>query len=278
MITRYIPFPDRRSYEFETIAYPAGEHQIRITDMSLKTVDRVVVEARITEQSHIIDLMLLYDALFGLNTRMDVDLHIPYLPFSRADRRFCEGDCHGLAVFAHLLRIFDTIRTLDAHSVAASELIPKMINVTPIPLVGRAVSHFKAKFGVEPLLLFPDKGAADRYGKLNLTGLFATKKRNPVTGKLEGFEVPETDMPLLVIDDICDGGGTFVGIAKELRKTNSKPVGLYVSHGIFSKGYDVLSGGLFDQLYTTNSFLQRPNESTIPVEVYDAFMCLSSVL
>jgi ribose-phosphate pyrophosphokinase len=59
-----------------------------------------------------------------------------------------------------------------------------------------------------------------------------------------------------VIDDLCDGGGTFIGIAQELRKAGiTQPLYLYVSHGIFSKGLEVLFQH-FDQIFTTNSFDQ----------------------
>ena len=54
------------------------------------------------------------------------------------------------------------------------------------------------------------------------------------------------------MDDICDGGGTFLGLADELRKRNAGPLHLAISHGIFSKGTEVLRQK-FDRLFTTDS-------------------------
>ena len=57
----------------------------------------------------------------------------------------------------------------------------------------------------------------------------------------------------LIIDDICDGGGTFIGLAKELKQKNAGDLYLAVSHGIFSKGLEALNT-YFTKLYTTDSF------------------------
>jgi ribose-phosphate pyrophosphokinase len=64
--------------------------------------------------------------------------------------------------------------------------------------------------------------------------------------------VPDTiNSAVLIVDDICDGGGTFIGIAKALPKDVKKY--LYVTHGIFSKGLRELTGH-FEHIYTTNSY------------------------
>jgi len=77
------------------------------------------------------------------------------------------------------------------------------------------------------------------------------KKRNLETGSLSGFVVPQDlgGRPTLIIDDICDGGGTFMGIAQEVY---ALPLGLYVTHGIFSRGFDKLKE-CFTRIYASDS-------------------------
>jgi ribose-phosphate pyrophosphokinase len=58
-------------------------------------------------------------------------------------------------------------------------------------------------------------------------------------------------MRCLIVDDICDGGATFVALARKLREAGAIEVSLFVTHGIFSKGKD-LEG--IDNIYTTGSF------------------------
>jgi ribose-phosphate pyrophosphokinase len=87
-----------------------------------------------------------------------------------------------------------------------------------------------------------------------------SKHRDPETGKFLGFEVPLIKTPkALIVDDICDGGGTFRGIAAKVREQQPGEVQmfLYVTHGIFSQG---LAGLLceFGAIYCTDSFPLKP--------------------
>jgi ribose-phosphate pyrophosphokinase len=45
---------------------------------------------------------------------------------------------------------------------------------------------------------------------------------------------------VLIIDDICDGGKTFLELGKKLKELGAKSVLLHVTHGIFSKGRDAM--------------------------------------
>ena len=56
---------------------------------------------------------------------------------------------------------------------------------------------------------------------------------------------------VLILDDICDGGGTFMLAGKELLKYKPNNLGLCITHGIFSKGVDTLKE-VFDEIYAYN--------------------------
>jgi ribose-phosphate pyrophosphokinase len=60
-------------------------------------------------------------------------------------------------------------------------------------------------------------------------------------------------MDCLIVDDICDGGRTFIELSKILKQKNCGKVYLVVTHGIFSAGLDVLKPH-FDGIFTTNSY------------------------
>ena len=87
---------------FEIFSYPAGEMQVRIKPMHVEAfsnADNITVTARITKPEHIVSLALLKSAIDGVPGSRTTTLVMPYLPFSRADRRFTQGDCDGMAVF-----------------------------------------------------------------------------------------------------------------------------------------------------------------------------------
>lgn len=92
----------------------------------------------------------------------------------------------------------------------------------------------------------------------------AQKHRDLRTGKItethielsKQFEILglDRDKPIniLVVDDICDGGRTFIELAKAIDKDLSDSnwkvkKHLYVTHGLFSKGKEVLSD--FEEVY-----------------------------
>ena len=89
-----------------------------------------------------------------------------------------------------------------------------------------------------------------------------SKKRDIKTGKLSGFTVYADDLEgntCVIVDDICDGGGTFNGLAQELKKKNCGKLILIVTHGIFSKGFEQLAKS-FDHVYSTASFTDIENQ------------------
>jgi len=277
---------------YEEIRYPAGETQVRIRPEMLTAVEmakRINVIARISNAQDIVSLLMLGSALEVTELANTIlRLVLPYLPYSRADRRFTRGDCFGFRAFSEMLvcAAFTTVHTLDVHNEqVAKGWVPTLVNHTPLAFVHKAIADFAARHDSNRLtVLFPDEGARARYvipghltsntGSIRLDVLHCEKKRDAATGKFLGFIVPDVDaaQPAIVIDDICDGGGTFLGIAGELQKQHgdwwtAASLGLYVTHGIFSKGFGELNER-FHHIYTTNSLPAKGPDKL--VTVYDA--------
>lgn len=256
------------SLAYEKFYYPAGEMQIRFHPDQLKRIakaDLLEVTATIKNADAIIELALVTDALKSSvkGLRKPPTLKLDYLPYGRADRRFVEGDCFGLKVFSQIISGlgYMAVETIDVHSPVAAEHLP-IKNIDPLPFIKRAIRVIGKN---DLTLLLPDKGAA-RY---NLKSFWSTKPivqadkiRDPQTGKLLGFTVPEIKTgKVLIVDDICDGGGTFIGIADAIDSSSEYSPGappdcagppykyLYTTHGIYSKGLDELRKR-FQKLFT----------------------------
>ena len=250
-----INYPEGAGTQFEMFRYPGGEVQVRLTPKQIEVLkcqplSEVHVQARI-KNGEIMTVVQLIDAIRSV-CQLDIKLILPYLPYSRADRRFIDGDCNGLQTFGRLLNTLVGVEivTLDVHSGQAAKYIRHFTDVSPKPIIDTVALSIPGRLGV----LLPDAGAA-RYGIK--THLQATKVRDPETGKLNGFVVPGKSQfdqldSVLIIDDICDGGGTFLGIADQM-KDYGLDLYLYVTHGIFSKGLTDLFKR-FKKIYTTDSF------------------------
>ncbi len=256
---------------YDAFQYPAGELQVRLRPEALKLAEgatSIRITAHLKSGDDLIRLALAKSAVDGLSGARNT-LVLPYLPYARADRRFVAGDCMGIQTFGRLLNAlhFDSVLTLDAHSAEAGEHISNLVDVSPMPLIERAIYKFaEGESGIT--VLFPDEGAAERYalpdrignnaGGVIIQTLNCKKKRDAATGKLSGFTVPAKKQfawsKALIVDDICDGGGTFVGIADALGGHTN--LGLYASHGIFSRGFADLRR-CFSRIYSTDSTNQQ---------------------
>jgi ribose-phosphate pyrophosphokinase len=271
-----INFPEDKTKKFEVINYPAGESQVRIVPSELKKIeaaDTILVTARTANGEGLIQLALLTDALNSVNTQARYILALPYIPYGRADRRFVDGDCFGLKVFGELIDAlaYNTVVTFDAHSSKAKRYISNLINISPISVIKGLMERLKTQHRAYPAIILPDKGALDRLGELTEIGspyhvYTCTKKRDVQTGKLLGFDVPKISEPYaLIVDDICDGGGTFIGIAGEIPETTQ--LYLFVSHGIFSQGTKKFFPR-FKDIFTTDSFVPKTDEGWLVLTIF----------
>lgn len=180
--------------------------------------------------------------------------HIPYLPAARADR----GTPFGAKVYANMINAagLDEVVVFDPHSPVAPSLVQNIRIVYSAEVLAEVLRE-AGETDSYSAVLAPDKGAVERASKaadaLGLPLFTATKTRDFDTGKLTSFEVPQLPRSgrILVVDDICDGGGTFRGLATAAGIGRDR-LGLWVSHGIFSGAAGELTGH-FAQIFTTDS-------------------------
>ena len=196
----------------------------------------------------------------------NIDLVMPYIPNARQDRVKTDEDVFTLKYFAELINglRFRSVTVLDPHSTVSKALIDRIIIRTP----KRYVEKVLERIGTDNLLLFyPDKGAMKRYsGLVQLPYAFGIKKRDWATGKIKGLDVAgETDAiagsRILIVDDICSKGGTFVHSAEKLKALGAGEIYLYVSHceDTILRGR-VLTDGLIDKVFTTDSIFTEQHE------------------
>jgi ribose-phosphate pyrophosphokinase len=150
---------------------------------------------------------------------------------------------------------FASVTVWDIHSDVSLALLNNVYNVHQRVFVGLVN-------WTNTVLIAPDAGAIKKTLEtskaLGLPMVRADKIRSVEDGSITGTTVYSEhigDKDFLIVDDICDGGRTFVELAKVLRPLTNGKIYLYVTHGIFSKGLDVFNG-LIDGVYTANPFPQ----------------------
>lgn len=245
--------------KFETTIFPDGTSQVWKIDDSDVDFDPNVEEPTIlwqfeneSELMHVLQLSTLVQKHFNTET---VALHAPYLPYGRQDKDINNKASFALNVFKDILyhNNITRIETFDPHSDTA--MVYESI----------AVKHFHVHLlnkSEHDVICYPDKGAANRYKSYGLPVVYCEKIRDQLTGNILGLKVNgDTDLTnkrVLIIDDICDGGMTFIKVAEALKPFNPKQVDLAVSHGLFSKGKACLYDAGITNIYTTNSLPRNP--------------------
>lgn len=244
--------------KYKTIDYPDGQHHVRVDPNELdKYPNGYDLVHRIRNANELLELELIVDAMSEKSYPRT--LTIPYLLAGRSDRPMVPGDAFALRVIANRINAlnFRRVRILEPHSVISILLIDNSWTWT--------ADHYLKDIACDPVLIIPDKGASPhRNRRLSALGtsdyLQIDKSRNPDTGEVS-VTLPEdatkwSGRNLIVVDDICDGGASFIPIAKSLRPL-AKSIHLAVTHGIFSKGTKDLSE-LFDTITCTDSYTQNP--------------------
>lgn len=232
--------------------FPDGEVQISLGDFSHK--EQIQVKCRITNAENLFILMQVLDIL----DRHEVSyvLSIYYLMGMRMDRVMDFNRPFTLKIVLNSLKNCnaDNIKILEPHSDVyydyrfGGKFTELYIEDSPLN-----------RHGFQMVL--PNAGAKERYDFQYLT---YSKVRDLTTGKILEINIdnPEaiSDKPLLILDDLCDGGNTFCGIAKAFNALNipKERLNIAVTHMVNPKGIKNLSEN-FNHVWFTNSYKDWEN-------------------
>lgn len=186
----------------------------------------------------------------------------PYFPYARQDRWIGVGEPFSLKIFTELLnsRNFSSVTVCDPHSDVVGALIDNCIIIEQHHIAKRIIPE-KLLSDHNVMFVSPDAGSYKKLSKLidNDYRIVVGTKIRGTDGRIikTGIHSPcnLAGKTCVVVDDICDGGRTFLELGKELKRKGAEKLILYVTHGIFSNGIDELLS-LYSQIYTTASFDQ----------------------
>lgn len=254
-----------KSYYIASTLFSGGEVHPSILesgDYLNSPADLLSVGARITSSDDFMALLTGMEILRRnfCNRNTVTTLLLPYFPYGRQDRATTPNTAFSLKVAANLINNlgFDKVTTWDAHSNVLQGLVNNLVDVPQHVFVESFFKDYRISTkGVA--LVAPDLGASKKASlsaeALGVPLVQCTKVRDPATGKLTQFKCLANRVPkdCIVIDDICDGGRTFLAIADLLRSKGAEKLTLFTTHGIYSQGTKCLmEPGKFDEVYAAN--------------------------
>ena len=219
-----------------------------------------------------------YEDLWHLNQVIDAQNNlgitptviIPNLIDAQADRRFADNQSSGLKLICKLLNSMKAnFKVFHPHNPEVVEALLDRVEIIDNRIFVQSVFDYLTRKTnnvnsvYDNLMLFSSDAGGFKpliklADKLNWRGEVygASKSRKYEDNKTKLIQVIDRQdfqgKDILIIDDICVYGGTFVGLAKMLRKKNCGKLYLAVSHITVENPNPELFS-LFDEIFTTNS-------------------------
>lgn len=232
----------------EVTKFPDGTSQVwKLRPEQLSLNSRVYW--RFESEAEVMHLAQLA-ALFA-ESGIRASLEIRYLPYARQDKAIANDRTFALRPFAQILNAmgWSAVTIRDPHSTEALRLISRSAAVY---YVAEAAAAF-AECGCDTVC-FPDAGALSKYATMfdAFRVVHAEKVRDQATGAITGTKLHGDvhGARVLIVDDICDGGATFIALCRALLEAGAVFVGLFVSHGLFSKGISPLLESRIERIFT----------------------------
>jgi ribose-phosphate pyrophosphokinase len=283
MITLNLVYPEKSDIKYIKTPFPDGQQNITIKDDNFIHYSKEQIVTISSRLNNWLDLELIVASVACLRDLKVKEIHLytPYIIGARSDRKFEEGGNNYLKdVICPVINSlnFKTVTCIDPHSDVLEACIKGFRKESNLELCHFTFKNIYGSGQVGPftdpkfILVSPDAGASKKIYKLaeqiGYKGdIITCSKDRDENGKLTKCIIPLDKCDyygkdFIIIDDICDGGNTFINIMKELKdhlylENKDSKFYLIVTHGIFSKGFDELSK-YFDGIYCTNSYRDLP--------------------
>lgn len=255
--------------KYEIKKYPDGGCYARITDTSTD-----YFKYKINTYEDLFMLRSIKDAWDNLTDGRPLNVHIPCMFQQQHDRRFDTNESFELKLVCEFINSckFNSVSIFHPHNESA--LAMGLNNFKPFDNHDyynrvKYFIHIHQDLYIDspdpkkrPLVLSTDAGSFKWVSKVAnqwKTDLYAASKvREPNTGNLtQSIDCSDfSGRDIIVVDDLCVYGGTFVGLAQMLQERNCGTLTLVVSH-VTVKNPNKKLEVYFDKIYTSDSKFQQ---------------------
>lgn len=263
---------------FKTWKFPVGEVGVQLTclDQEIFKADstfEIYWEFENNEEFFIVANLV--DALRNANKNVGL-IEIPYLPYSRQDRVCHSGESFALQVFLKMLDSINvkTVITTDLHSQVATKLVNKGSETPDYKMRLADIKQWRIAENLPEFDWYvgPDKGSVSKLklftddGSIKRNSHYLEKTRTPEGIKIVDLTENKLSGKVCIVDDLIDGGGTFLASADVLRKQHPQitELSLYVTHGFFTAGLDKLKEK-FDNIYVHKLYNKTVDTSLVKI-------------
>jgi ribose-phosphate pyrophosphokinase len=246
-----------------------GEMQVEFTE-SVRGDMVFLVQSTCAPSDYLMELLLMIDAARRASAYKIIAV-IPYYGYARQDRKDRPRVAIGSKLVANLLTAAgaDRVVTMDLHA-------PQIQGYFDIPVDHMDSSAIFIPY-IESLNLenltfaAPDVGSANRireiatYFECEMVICDKHRKRaNEIASMRVIGDVQDRDV--VIIDDICDTGGTLVKSATMLKEKGARTVRALITHPVLSgKAYENINNSVLEELVVCDTIPLKESSPKIKV-------------
>jgi ribose-phosphate pyrophosphokinase len=256
--------------EIDLKRFSDGEIWVKYKE-NIRGRDVFIVQSTNPPAENLIELLIMIDAASRASANT-ITAVVPYFGYARQDRKDQPRVSITAKLMANLLTVAgaDRIITMDLH---ASQ-IQGFFDIPFDHLYGsiifkREINHPKENLAV----VSPDLGGikiARSYAKLFDCALVVIDKRRPKQNQVEVVHIigDVAGKDVLIVDDLIDTAGTFVGAVESLKKKGAKNIYGAVTHPVLSgEAVERIDKSELLKLYVTDSINNENKKLTDKIEI-----------
>ncbi|MCA9346206.1 ribose-phosphate pyrophosphokinase [Candidatus Saccharibacteria bacterium] len=280
----YVLKGDKTKYPVMFSSFPDGDiHAIveKVTDCKNQSV---LLFHRLypNQNSRLIQLLFTIDVMREHGAK-DISVFIPYLPYSRQDKRYIPGEAISADAVCRMLSKAGckTLYVLDCHFMKGpGEQKRGGLTIHNLSVGDQLIASYKKSVGKAKFdVIGPDAGAS------YLTQNHGSKNMKKVRGEYKDLSVTDSDSyrdiqsldhehinhdhnNVLIIDDMISTGSTIIKATEMLKAKGIKNVACATTHAFFLRGsYTILSETLDAMLYTDS--IEQPSAVIKVEDIFD---------
>ena len=236
----------------------------------------------------LMELLVAIDAIKRSSPKEIVCI-IPYFGYARQDRKAKPRQPITARLVADLLEAAGCNRvvTIDLHAAQIQGFFSfPADDITSIPMMAQYFAN-KPEINLnKTVIVSPDHGGttrARRFAERLDCSLAICDKRRPRPNVCETTNVlgDVNGMDCIIVDDMCDTGGSLIGAAKLLKENGAGNIYVAIAHGIFSKdALEKIEGSVIKEVVCTNSIplSEEAKAKTTKVKQLSVGLMLSKII